>query len=259
MHRPTRTLTAPLLLATLLAGGPSFAADHPPAVKALVERGVSIKGTFEAPGGLTGYVGEMQGTRTVAFYLTNDGEHVIVGPMLNADGENLTEPHVQSMVEGPKNQKAWNQLEKEDWIADGSDDADTIIYTFTDPNCPYCQRFRENAEPWIDAGRVQFRHIVVGILMKDSPEKAATILGSDDPAAALATNQEQHANGGIEVQESLRSKGQDQMRANNQLMRSLGLSATPSTYYKTDDGAVRMKRGMPQPQEMPAIMGSPRP
>ena len=35
-----------------------------------------------------------------------------VGTMLNVDGENLTDPKVQELVQGPQNEKAWSTLEK---------------------------------------------------------------------------------------------------------------------------------------------------
>ncbi len=52
---------------------------------------------------------------------------------------------------------------------DGKDNAPKIIYMFSDPNCPYCNRFWQLARPWVDSGKVQIRHIMVGILSHDSP------------------------------------------------------------------------------------------
>ncbi|MEP0000978.1 thiol:disulfide interchange protein DsbG, partial [Marinobacter sp.] len=180
--KPLNTLLkSALLSATLVTTGyslPVAAQSYPPAVQQLIDRGVSIKGTFDAPGGMIGYVGDMQG-RGVAFYLTPDKEHVVVGPMLDEKGNNLTEPKIQELVLGPQNENAWRQLEDADWVRDGDADAPVVIYTFTDPNCPYCHRFRQAAEPWIDTGRVQLRHILVGILKQDSLPKAATIIGSE--------------------------------------------------------------------------------
>lgn len=232
--------------------------DYPPAVQHLIDQGVQIAGSFAAPGGMTGYVGEVQG-RPVAFYLTPDRNQVVVGPMLSATGENLTEARIQELVTGPRNARAWKQLEAANWVRDGDPDAPVIIYTFTDPNCPYCHRFHRAARPWVDAGRVQLRHILVGILRPDSLPKAATILGADDPQQALRENQDRHARGGIEVDPESVASYTDTVRENNQLMSALGLHATPSTYYRDASGLVQMKQGAPRPEEMPAIMGSPRP
>lgn len=253
----------PSLLAVALATSalslPTHAKEQPPdAVQQLVDRGVTVTTSFDAPGGMTGYVGEMQG-RPIAFYLTPDKKHVVVGTMLNASGENLTEPKIQELVQGPQNEKAWGQLEKADWVRDGSDDAPVIVYTFTDPNCPFCHRFRQAAEPWIDAGKVQLRHVMVGILRQDSLPKAATILGSENPRDALNENQRNHDNGGISVDRAIVSAHAKRVRKNNQLMSSLGLSATPSTYYRDEDGNIHMKQGAARPGEMEIIMGSPKP
>lgn len=253
----------PSLLASALSilalSAPTLAQEQTAdAVKQLLDRGVTVTESFDAPGGMTGYVGEMQG-RPVAFYLTSDKEHVVVGTLLNADGENLTEPKIQELVQGPKNEKAWDQLKDADWVRDGNADAPVIIYTFTDPNCPYCHRFRQAAAPWVDAGKVQLRHVMVGILRQDSLPKAATILGSDNPRDALNENQQNHDSGGISVDRSIVSGNAKRVRKNNQLMSSLGLSATPSTYYRDGDGNIQMKQGAARPGEMEAIMGSAKP
>lgn len=253
-----RIIAAVLTIGSLSLSQPSWSGDYPEAVQKLADRGVDIAGSFEAPGGMIGYVGQMQG-QPIAFYLTSDGKHVVVGPMLTEDGRNLTEPKIQALVQGPQNKKAWAKMENANWVRDGDKDAPVIVYTFTDPNCPYCHRFREAAEPWIDAGKVQLRHVLVGILRQDSLPKAATILGSDDPQHALRKNQKSYEDSGIEVDRQLVSKTHKQITANNQLMSELSLSATPSTFYYDSNGDIQMKQGAPRPQEMPEIMASPKP
>lgn len=79
----------------------AIASEYPAAVQSLIDRGVTINGTFDAPGGMTGYVGSMEGW-PVAFYLTMDSQHVVVGPMLNSDGVNLTESKIQELVFEPE-------------------------------------------------------------------------------------------------------------------------------------------------------------
>ncbi len=242
------------LLSTALVATAVQAQDYPPVIQSLEQQGVKVVESFEAPGGMTGYVGEMQG-RSLAFYLTPDGNHVIVGTLLDEEGNNLSAASIQELIEGPKFAKAWPRLEDSNWVRDGSRDADTIIYTFTDPNCPYCYRFRQQAEPWIAAGEVQLRHILVGILKEDSLTKAATILGSENPEAALHDHQASYQQGGIEVDRKLVSAAHMEVKANNRLMQELGLRATPSTLYKDDDGKVVMVQGLPNPQALKRMMG----
>lgn len=253
-----------LLAAAVVTGSLSLPAlaqakeQYPEAVQQLIDRGVNVVASFDAPDGMTGYVGEMQG-QPVAFYLTPNKGHVVVGSMLDANGENLTESKVQSLVLGPQNEKAWDRLEDTDWVRDGEASAPVVIYTFTDPNCPFCHRFRQSAAPWIDAGKVQLRHVMVGILRQDSLPKAATILGAENPRDALHENQQNHDNGGITVDRAIVSANAKKIRENNRMMSDLGLSATPSTYYRDGEGNVQMKQGAARPEEMEAIMGSPKP
>jgi thiol:disulfide interchange protein DsbG len=42
-------------------------------------------------------------------------------------------------------------------------------------------------------------------------------------------------------------------------MGELGLSATPSTYYKDENGQIQMQQGLPLPEDMRAVMGSAQP
>lgn len=253
------TLLAVSLLAAAAAGqGVSAETAHPDAIQVLVERGVEIVDQFDAPGGMTGYVGTMRG-KPVSFYLTNDKKHVVIGPMLSDTGENITETNIRQAITGPQNAEAWSKLEDSAWVRDGDESAPVVIYTFTDPNCPFCHRFREAAEPWIKAGRVQLRHVMVGILKQDSLPKAATILGADDPESALKVNQSSYGNGGIEVDREIVSANHKRVTANNSLMSNLGLSATPSTFYKVDDGTIAVKQGVPRPEELAGMMGSSKP
>ncbi|MFN2359775.1 MAG: thiol:disulfide interchange protein DsbG [Marinobacter sp.] len=254
---PLKCLLQGTLLTTALIAGGAQADDLPPAIQKLEQQGVEVIESFDAPGGMTGYVGDMQG-RSLAFYLTPDGDHVIVGTMMDKDGNNLSQASIQELVEGPRFENAWPELEDSQWVRDGDKNADIIIYTFTDPNCPYCYRFRQQAEPWIDAGKVQLRHIMVGILKEDSMTKAATILGSENPEQAMQEHHTSFEEGGIEVDRERVSAAHLEVKANNSLMQELGLQATPSTLYKGEDGKVTMVQGMPNPQALERMMG-PRP
>ncbi|WP_444677058.1 thiol:disulfide interchange protein DsbG [Halomonas sp. E19] len=93
-------------------------------------------------------------------------------------------------MRAPLDAQLWQDLEQSHWIQDGDPAAPRVLYTFTDPNCPYCVRFWEMARPWVEAGEVQLRHVMVGILQPNSPAKAAALLGADDPAAALHNHSE---------------------------------------------------------------------
>lgn len=225
----------------------------PRAIQNLADQGVTIYESFQAPSGLEAYVGSVQG-RPVALYLTSDKKHVLVGQLLNELGDNLTEDELEQRVIGPQNERAWAELKKANWIQDGKKDAPVILYAFMDPNCPYCHRFREQAEPWVKSGKVQIRHVVVGILGQNSLDKAATINGSKDTTAAFLDNQHQFERNGIAIDNKAKSAGLKATEKNNDLMQTLGLTGAPAVYYQVD-GKTELARGLPQGEAFNRMMG----
>ena len=116
------------------------ATDLPAPIAATVERGVEIIGQFDAPSGLQGYAGKFNG-QGMALFLTQDQQHVIVGTLLDAEGRDISRTALDELVYGPMGEQMWAQLQEGNWVTDGSDDAERVVYTFTDPNCPFCSMF----------------------------------------------------------------------------------------------------------------------
>ena len=141
-------------------------------------------------------------------------------------------------------------------MAVGAEDPERVVYAFTDPNCPYCQGLWLALEPYLDDG-VQVRHVMVGILRESSQPKAAAVLGADDPAAALQRHADHFQDGGIEAAAEPAAGPMQQVQANNQLMRELGLRGTPALYYRTGDGDVRRAEGLPGDQRLAEILDRP--
>lgn len=248
---------SPLVLSFSLLSSHAFATAQalPAPIQALKEHGIDIHSQFSAPGGLTGFGASTQG-REMAIYLTPDGEHAIVGTLMDRQGNDLTEPQLDEHVRAPLEAQTWALLEDSHWIQDGDPQAPRVIYTFTDPNCPYCLQLWQASRPWVEAGDVQFRHIMVGILANSSPAKAAALLGADDPSASLAAHKQ-----GNEIKASAQPRAiEEQVFANNQLFEELGLYATPTSayQYRNEDGVVRIRRveGMPSQESLEEMMGS---
>ncbi|RUO18998.1 thiol:disulfide interchange protein DsbG [Aliidiomarina iranensis] len=231
--------------------------ELPAPIQTLAEQGLTIVDQFPAPGGLTGYAAEFQG-QAIALYLTADGEHVVVGNMLDSDGRDVAADSLYDLVTGPAMERAWAQMENATLLQDGDKDAPRVIYTMTDPNCPYCHRFREAAEPWIAAGQVQLRHLMVGIIREESRAQAAAIMGSPNPAQALQEHISRRERGGIETVARFVRIGEPIIRENHRVMQRLNLTSTPIIYFRDGNNHVQMVRGMPQPQQLEAIFG-PRP
>lgn len=253
MMRFTR---APLLAIGLLAlpGGLPLAEELPAPIKAIQARGAEIVGRFGAPGGLQGYAAFYNG-QAIALYLTADGQHVLLGNLFDAQGENLSRAPLEKLVYEPMAKEMWNRLEKTGWIADGKAGAPRIVYLFSDPNCPYCNRFWQQARPWVEAGKVQLRHIMVGMLQEDSPGKAAALLAAPHPEAALAEHEAAGKASTLAPLETIPPAVKKQLDDNLTMMDQLGAMATPAIFYRDEKGRLQQQQGAPGPDELAKIMG----
>ncbi|AAZ98740.1 thiol:disulfide interchange protein DsbG [Thiobacillus denitrificans ATCC 25259] len=248
----------PYVLAILLAlPAQALAAEAknwPAPIMALQTEGVEVVGTFKAPGGLTGYAGRV-GQQPLAIYLTSDGKYAIVGTMIDGKGNNLSEKPVADLVNKPMTEQVWQQLGQSTWVGDGKPTAPRVVYAFTDPNCPYCNKFWNDARPWVKSGKVQLRHVMVAILGPTSPGKAAAILAAKDPEAALTRHEQAHATGGVKPLGRIPQKTAAQLEANQKLMQQLGSSATPTIFYKDASGKVRKIQGAPSTDLLTEVLG----
>lgn len=252
--------SAAATLALVAAAAPVLAQERPAALKSLESQGLTVVGTFPAPGGLTAWAA-YNGRQPLALYATPDGKHVIAGSMLDADGKNLTREALDKAVRAPMSTGMWKQAEASHWIADGQAKAPRTVYVFTDPNCPYCNKLWADARPWVDSGKVVLRHIMVGILTPTSAGKAAALLADKDPSAALLAYERGHSaentktlssgrpkplgDKGIKPLASIPAAIQAKLEANEKLMADWGLQATPAVVWRDSAGLVQMRTGVP--------------
>ena len=230
------------------------ATKKPPVIEAIEAQGLEVIGEFDAPSGLRGYAG-VAGQQPVAVYATADGEHAVVGTLVNAKGEDIGAAALQRLVAEPISKRTWAQLEASHWVADGKADAARVIYTFSDPNCPFCNRFWSAARPWVDSGKVQLRHIIVGVIRPDSANKAASIFEAASPSEALARNERAYATGGITPAVAVSDQVRDKLESNEKLMTSLGFQGTPAILFRDAKGLVQRRSGMPAAADLPVVMG----
>ncbi len=252
------TIACSMLLAASFAVAQDSSTPLPAPVAALEDRGATIGAAFDAPDGLTGYTVSFQG-QVLTAYVTENGDHVVVGTLLDGDGTNLSQPVIDQAANAPRPDAEWDALADAGWIRDGSEQAERVVYAFTDPNCPFCHRFYEQTRDWVDANAVQIRHVMVGVLREDSLAKSATLLAADDPSAALAAHEGNFDNGGVTPANQLPAEAQAQVQSNNTLMSQLGIRGTPSVFYRDEDGAIRLVRGLPRGEQLDAVMGGARP
>ncbi|MEG0151189.1 MAG: thiol:disulfide interchange protein DsbG, partial [Comamonas sp.] len=198
--------------------------------------------------------------------LTPDGKHVVTGVLLDADGKDVNRPALEALVQPALDKQAWDSVQATRWVADGSAKAPRVVYVFTDPNCPYCNKFWADARPWVQAGKVQLRHILVGVIRPDSAGKAAAVLASKSPEQALASHALAYADAsgknsdtlGIAPLQRIPLSARDALANNVSLMNSMGLRATPATIWKNAQGLVQTRTGMP-PGLLNSVMGIPTP
>lgn len=243
-------LSSALLLATSCAQ----AQERPAPIQTLEKQGLEVMGEFDAPSGLTGYAG-LAGQNPIAVYVTEDGQHALVGSLINAKGEDVGAEAVKEMVMKPMTERSWDKLEASTWIADGKATAPRVVYTFSDPNCPYCNQFWEAARPWVESGKVQLRHVMVGVIREDSANKVAAMLAASSPEAALTKNEHGFANGGIKPDATVPAGVRKKLDSNELLMLELGFQGTPGILFLDADGLLQRRAGMPRPEDMTTVLG----
>ncbi|MBW4933107.1 thiol:disulfide interchange protein DsbG [Marinobacter sp. F4206] len=217
--------------------------QYPDAIQTLVDEGLSIEAQFEAPGGLAGFVGRRNG-RAVSLYLMPDGEHVVIGKMIDGFGRNLSEEHFRVWLPKPDLNGAWTRLGNATWVAEGAGNPDRVVYVFTDPNCGYCVVFREKAQPLLRRG-IELRHILVGIIQPSSLAKSASVIAADDPVGMLDFHDSQFPRDWLDTPSNVPEPLREKIESNNRLMEALSVSATPSVFYRNERGNVESIVGLP--------------
>lgn len=268
-HHGFYAAAAALLLAHASLPVQAQPATRPAALQAIEQHGITVVGSFPAAGGLQAWAA-YRGQTPMALYATPDGKHVVVGTMVDAKGEDVNRTALELAVAKPMTEGAWARVEGSDWIADGSAKAPRVVYVVTDPNCPYCNKLWADARPWVDSGKLQLRHIMVGILTPTSEGKAAALLADKDPAAALAAHARANAGatakamasgrprplseGGLQPLATIPPEIAARLKANEALMAALQLQATPALIWRDAQGRMQSRTGAPD-SALPAIFG----
>jgi len=162
----------------------------------------------------------------------------------------------------PRNVEAlFAQTQSADAVVEGPASAKHVLYAFFDANCFYCHLTWKALQPYEAAG-LQVRWIPVAYQQPSSVGRAAAIMQAPDRAAALRVNETGYDaskyDGGITPSADPSPVLAAQFEANTALMRAFGAPGTPLVVWKTANGAVRYKIGVPRLSELPSITGLPR-
>ncbi|HEY3783865.1 MAG TPA: thiol:disulfide interchange protein DsbG [Steroidobacteraceae bacterium] len=153
----------------------------------------------------------------------------------------------------------WARLQRAAWVAQGSPHPQHMLYMITDANCPFCHDLWQSLQPYY--GRhLQVRYVMVGILTRDSPGKAAAILEAPKPSAALDRNEKRWARlpedlgGGMPAAHTPRPETLAAIAANETLMHDLGIRGTPALIYRDAAHALHVVQSTPDPARLKLIV-----
>lgn len=230
----------------------------PPPIAALTNKGLKIDGSLAAPPGLHGYLAEYHG-QPIPVYLLPDGQHVVIGTLYDAKGNDLTTPAMREVVgqAGPTLGAAqWNQLAKSSWFVAGNPHAKRVVYAFMDTRCPFCHRMWVASQPLLKQGHVQLRVIVVAVIAPSSLPEGAEVLDASDPLTAWKRNEQDFGHNANPAPAAGSALSRAKIQANTQLFTQLGFPGTPTVVYKDASGKIQAIPGDPPPPLLKTILGA---
>ena len=249
----------------------------PPPIKTLVENGAVAK-YLGKDQGLDGWVTFKDGQEQY-FYVTPDGQGIVMGLLFNAHGDALTIRQIEQLraKEGPaidklagvtpqtttqnaapipatktttpakpssaKSEQFFNDISSSNWVAIGDANA-PAFYAFIDPQCPHCKDMIKafgNAGA-INKKQIQLRLIPVGLMSEDSLYQAAYLIGAPDAAASLLKLAYGDAKA-VPVDKNQSTLG---VQKNLTLMQKYKIDVTPFAVYRDKAGQVKILRGVPK-------------
>jgi len=245
-----------VLLSLLVASGLANADEAiPDVIKHFGEQQeIKIIKKIDAPGGAPAWLGQYQ-DMGVTLFLTPDGKHVVSGYLYDEQGKNLSEAYLQKEIYAPMGRELWKQLNAAHPLTEGADNAPRKVFVFADPFCPYCKAFWAEAQPWVNAGRVQLNTLLVAFLNPASGRNASAILNAKDPVKAW---KEYELSGGKKLPKPDGAASRETveiLQKHQALMDSVGANATPAIYYLNDQNELQQVVGMPNEQQLEAMFG----
>ena len=232
--------------------------ELPEPIQHLKNKGLDIVRQFPVGAALTGWVVSYEGSDMIV-YTTADGEFLINGVLLDAQGNDLTEGHQKSWLPQP----GWDDLAGSHFITEpnlaaNEKVAKSTIYMFYDANCPFCHLAWVALQAYRQVG-LEVRWIPVAYLKPDSRDKAAALLSApkNQQAALLEKSMQAFGTKNADLGKAPSNQDKEQLQANMNLMQSLGLNGTPGWVWLDAEGEMQTHSGMLRLPKLPSVTGLP--
>lgn len=220
----------------------------PPMLASLAAAGkVKVVSQFvtEVPG-LRGYIISSQDGTQVVY---GDHGYLFVGHIISPKGADLTDNYRARYSPQPDLGAVVGKLDAGGHLINEGRSTAPLLYVFADPNCSFCYRFYQMAEPLVSSGRLQLRWVMVAFLQSTSTAKATAILSASDPRAALHADEDRfdmtHESGGIAPASKQDKALQQVLQAHVSAMDALGAQGTPTLLYRDARGHWSAQVGLP--------------
>ena len=233
--------------------------EKPEPIQHLENQGLDVVRSFPVGQSLMGWVVSFEG-KDMIVYTTLDGDYLINGILLDAQGVDKTERHQKTFLPRP----AWTDLSDAYYLTEPSQavgeegqlETSTQIYVFFDPNCPFSQLAWLALQPYREAG-AEVRWVPVAYLKPDSRHRAAALLDADQPEQLLARNMTMFGQPDAELDVAIEAHHRKQLQANMSLMQALGINGTPGWVWLDQDEELHTLSGMPRLPRLADMTGLP--
>jgi thiol:disulfide interchange protein DsbG len=248
--------TAGAFAATTPAADAPYTGDVPAVIQRVSQQvgGLEVTKSFDAAGGLHGWVVKDRSAKYGIVYTTPDNTVLVSGLVRDVYSSNLTADYASLYVPQPDYTVAFKAFNTEaSSVLWGNPKAKAELTLVTDPNCPYCQRFESMIIKAVDDGKLKVHLVPVGFEAPDSPQKAAGLLKTKDVSAYMTSDVVRGP-----VEQSTDPELAAKVKANWALMAKFGLNGTPAVFYmagKGDDKKLNMSPGVPNMTELLTKLG----
>lgn len=204
---------------------------------------------FPATANLVGFLVHFKNSPTnqAIIYADKQGRYLLMGDIINAKGQNITIEATQKLIHDPLMKQAYYDLKDTHSIYQGKANAKHMISILIDPNSSLFPLQYEHVITYIDQGDLAVRWILVSYLKPNNDTRAAAILQSKNPVAALALDAKNYdyksQTGGIAPVATVTAKSEKILQDNWNFMQNYKFSGTPVIFIKTYSGKIYVVSG----------------